>query len=377
MLTTTDFDVAVIGAGINGASAARELALAGYSVLLAERSDLASGASSRSSRMLHCGLRYFETAHPFSDFLRHPRRFAGALKMARASMEARRELVETAADHVKPFTMCFPIYPDSTFRPHHLDLGLNLLKLAGPRYPPLEYRRISSDALPFAGYLRDPDRLQTVATYREYLLDWPERFCVDCALDAERFGATVLTFCEARVAGRSDDGRWKIQLDDRRSRQITTVGADLVFNMAGIGIDAVNEGAARTGPAPRRLVRGTKGAHIMVRLPEAFRGFGIATLHRGGMPFYCLPSHDDFFFFGPTETPVDSDDADVCATDDDIDFLLGEANFILPGLELKRSDVAFSWAGVRPLTYAEDQPMGRRTRRFTTSRATGCPASMP
>ena len=55
------------------------------------------------------------------------------------------------------------------------------------------------------------------------------------------------------------------------------MGADLVFNMAGIGIDAVNEGAARTGPAPRRLVRRTKGAHIMVRLPEAFRGFGIAT----------------------------------------------------------------------------------------------------
>ncbi|WID95169.1 FAD-dependent oxidoreductase [Bosea vestrisii] len=66
------FDVVVVGGGINGTSAARELALSGYRVLLAEKADLANGASSRSSRILHCGLRYFETEHPVRTFVRSP-----------------------------------------------------------------------------------------------------------------------------------------------------------------------------------------------------------------------------------------------------------------------------------------------------------------
>ena len=85
----TDYDVVVIGAGINGASAARELASAGYSVLLVDKQDFASGASSRSSRILHCGLRYFETPNPLRTFVFHPLRLAGAVRMARAGMEAR------------------------------------------------------------------------------------------------------------------------------------------------------------------------------------------------------------------------------------------------------------------------------------------------
>lgn len=73
------FDVVVIGGGINGASAAREPAAAGHDVLLAEKDGFAAGASGRSTRMLHCGLRYFETPRPLRDFLYHPARLRTAL----------------------------------------------------------------------------------------------------------------------------------------------------------------------------------------------------------------------------------------------------------------------------------------------------------
>lgn len=358
-----DYDVVVIGAGINGASTARELALAGYRVLLVEKRDFAAGATSRSSRILHCGLRYFETPSPVTTFALHPLRFAGAMRMARAGMEARAELAERDPGRCKPFTMCFPIYPQSPVRGWHLDVGFRLLRRLGPPEPPLDYRRLTKGFeahLPFARHLRDPKGLRSVATYREYIMDWPDRLCVDAALDAQENGAEIRLFCQAEIIGR-EQGGWLVRLSDIERGETAEIRAILVMNMAGTWIDEVN-GGTMTGEAAPRLIRGTKGAHIAVRLPEAYRGFGIATIHRGGMPFYCLPSHDDYFYFGPTETPFDGDAGDVAATDEDIDFLLAEADFMLPGLGLSRRDVAFTWAGVRPLTFDIRQPMGRRTR---------------
>ena len=368
-----DYDVVVIGAGINGASAARELASAGYSVLLVDKSDFAAGASSRSSRILHCGLRYFETPNPVRTFALNPLRFAGALAMARAGMEARAELVERAPERCKPFTMCFPVYPESPVRDWHLDLGFRILRRLGPPEPPLAYRRLTKDFethLPFASHLRDRQRLQSIATYREYIMDWPDRLCVDAALEAEDNGADIRLFCEANIVRRDDNG-WLVELADHDRGETADIHAAVVLNMAGTWIDEVNAVAA-TGEAPR-LIRGTKGAHIAVRLPESYRGYGIATINRSGMPFYCLPSHDDCFYFGPTETIFDGDATDVAATDEDIDFLLGEANHMLPGLGLTRRHVEFTWAGVRPLTFDAQQPMGRRTREVHDLASAGRP----
>jgi glycerol-3-phosphate dehydrogenase len=120
-------------------------------------------------------------------------------------------------------------------------------------------------------------------------------------------------------------------------------------------------------------VLGTKGAHIVVRLPDRYQGFGVATLHRGGMPFYCLPLDGDRFVFGPTETLHGGDASRIAATDEDIDFLLAEAKYVLPGLHLTRRDIEFTWAGVRPLTFDLRQPMGRRTREIHDLASRGFP----
>ncbi|MGE0753065.1 MAG: FAD-dependent oxidoreductase [Variibacter sp.] len=372
--STRVYDVIVIGGGVNGTSAARELSIAGYAVLLAEQADFANGASGRSSRILHCGLRYFETRHPVRTFMCAPHRFFGAARMAKAAMEARAELVDVQPKHCKPFTMCFPLYRDGDVRGWHLDLGFALLKRMGPAEPSLDYVRRTADfdrVLPFAGDLRDRKDLLSIATYREYIMDWPDRFCVDAALTAERNGADIRLFTEARLGQRSSSGAWTVMLVDRHSGKVETVQAPIVLNMAGTWIDRV---AGRgEGEASSPLVLGTKGAHIVVRLPDRYRGFGLATLHRGGMPFYCLPLDDDLFYFGPTETRYDGDATGLVTTDDDIAFLLAEANFLLPGLGLGRKNVEFAWSGVRPLTYDRDQPMGRRTREIHDLSGRGMP----
>lgn len=351
--TATPYDALVIGGGVNGTAALSELARAGYRVALAERGDLADGASGRSSRMLHCGLRYFETPRPVRAFSRHPARFMRALGMARDAMRDRAELAGDPAVATRAITLCFPLWQGDGLPAWQIRAGLGMLAAMNRGGPPLEPRMLDSRAArrhPIGALLRDGARLCGMATFREYLFTHPERICIDAALDAEMHGAALFLGTAARIVDQDPDGIWRVALGG-----IGEVSARVVLNMAGPWIDEV-------GSFPRRLVRGTKGAHIVIRLPAGWEGLGVATLHRGGHPFYGLPLGKGRFYFGPTETPFDGDAGEVRCTVEDMDFLLAEANHLLPGLRLSRRDVLQSWAGVRPLTYDPARQMGARER---------------
>ena len=212
------FDVVVIGAGINGANSAQCLSAAGYSVLLIDKGDFGSGSTSRSTRMLHCGLRYFETPRPVIDFALNPRKFAIALRMAKAAMEIRGEIVKDSPDRVRPIKLCFPIFRDGPYRAWQLDLGFKILGAFGPKDVPLEYERIPGEqakTLPLVSQLRDVEQLHSVAVFTEYMFDWPERFCIDAVLDAERMGAVVRNYTTARLVERNNRGHWLVRLNRR------------------------------------------------------------------------------------------------------------------------------------------------------------------
>jgi len=355
------FDVAVVGGGINGASAAQHLAAAGYTVLLVDKGDFASGSTGRSSRILHCGLRYLAPGASIWEFARHPSRLAVALRMARQAMVARAHIVATTPQRVVATRCHFPIWSDGPYPAWQVDAAFRGLSVLGGGKLPLDYQRLNlaqSAQTPLVSALRDRTRLVGVAAYREYLFDWPERLCLDAVLDAERLGATVRNYTEATAITRMAEG-WRLVLDDRvEPGQRATVQARVVLNMAGIWIDRVT---GTTGRSAGRRITGTKGAHIVVRLPEECQGHAIATLNRNLEPFYCLPWRG-LHYFGPTETLYDGDPDDIRVTDHEIDGLLAEANHLLPALKLKRDDVLQTWAGVRPLTYDPAQPKGNRSR---------------
>ena len=216
------FDVAVIGAGANGASAAQHLAGAGYSVLLVDKGDYCSGSSSRSSRLLHCGLRYLAPGGSLWDFALHPSRLKTALTMAREAMLCRRQLVQTAPERVLPMTFHFPIWRDGVYRAWQVDLALRILASLAPRDVPLDHRRLSPDEArrtPLVNALRDMDKLVGVAAFREYQFEWPERICMDAVLDAERLGATVRNYTAATRLAREGDA-WRIGLADALDRSL-------------------------------------------------------------------------------------------------------------------------------------------------------------
>ncbi|HKO07948.1 MAG TPA: FAD-dependent oxidoreductase [Alphaproteobacteria bacterium] len=358
------FDVAVIGAGVNGASAAQNLAAAGYHVLLVDKGDFASGSSSRSSRLLHCGLRYLAPGSSLWEFVRYPNRLAVALRMARQAMVSRSQFVTATPERARALNFCFPIYRDGPYRSWQVDLAFRTLAALGPKDVSLDYRLLDPAAVrgtPLIQWLRDPSHLTRVAMFREYQFEWPERIAMDAILDAERMGAVARNYTAVEKLERMADGTWRMGLrDGLEPKAQAAVSAKLVLNMAGIWIDEVNRRVAG-GQRPKRKITGTKGAHIMVRLPPECQNYGIATLNRENEGFYCVPWRG-LHYFGPTETLYEGDLDDIRPLEEEIEFLLGEANHLLPSLGLKRRDVIFSWAGVRPLTYDEALPKGKRSR---------------
>ena len=358
-----EFDVLIIGGGINGAAAIQSIAAQGHDVLLVEKEDYGAASSSRSSRLLHCGLRYLAPGRSLWDFVRHPSRLVTSLKMARASMMARTQFVQTTPERAREMIFAFPIYKDGPYRGWQIDAAFRILRLIGPKHPPLDYRRVSAAEarkMPLTNELRDLDRLESVAIYREYEFDWPERLCMDAVLDGERMGGVSRNYTSARLRERGADGLWRATLRDEIDGATAEVRAKLVLNLTGIWVDDVH---AQAGPAARRRVLGTKGCHIVLRLPAEYAGRGVATLNSKSEPFYCVPWHD-LHFFGPTETVYDSDMDDIHVTAEEQAWLIGEANRLLPGVGIGARDVLFTWAGVRPLTYDEAVPFGNRSRQI-------------
>ncbi len=353
------FDVVIIGGGISGASAAQHLAAAGYTVLLAERNDFASAATARSSRLLHNGLRYLAPPRSLWDFVRKPQAFLAGVAMARRSSKVGDDLVLASPHMVRTTQLLMPILETSAFRGWQVDLGAAFLKLIGRRKVPLNYRRVTGEAarkLPFMRWLNQDSVLESVAAIDDHLLDWPERIAIDCILDAERMGAVALNYTTAEDIERRG-GRWSVGLR-ARDGAVARVEGTVLLNFAGVWVDAV-EAALRGERRPARKIVGVKGVSILVELPEACHGVGIAGLNSHGEAIMCVP-WGRRHYIGPTETVYEGDLDDVRPEDEDIASLIEETNRFLPGLGIDRSRILHAWAGVRPITYDPERAKGRR-----------------
>ncbi|MGI9426396.1 MAG: FAD-dependent oxidoreductase [Hyphomicrobiaceae bacterium] len=357
------FDVLIIGGGINGCSTAQHLAAEGYRVLLVEKNDFASAASSRSSRIVHCGLRYLAPERSPLEFFVRPRRLRTAVSMAVRSLRARREFLASTPERFRNLDMAIPIYRDDAYPGWQVDLGAAMLRLLNLGGPSIKYWRRGPDVAaaehPLVACLRAPETLASVFSFRDYQFDWPERMCIDALLEAKNHGALVRNYTEVTTLEQQPSGGWRAVLEDRLSASSpATVQAQVLLNFTGVWIDAVNQIAAPASPPARKIVA-VKGTHIAVRLPDKFRGFGIAGLNRENEHMFCLP-WGDLHYIGPTETVCEGDLEDVHPTEDDIEFLLDEINYMLPKLELLRKDVELSWAGARPITFDPNRAKGRR-----------------
>lgn len=349
------YDAVVVGGGIIAAAAAQHLTAAGYRTLLAERGDYASGTSSRTSRLQHCGLSYFSPAgNSMAAFLLNPRFALKSMELTRRAMQGRAEFVKTSPERVRPITFFVPLTRENAIPVWKAKLAFRMMQLFDRGSTPLDLRVLSPDEArrtPVLQGLAGLDAISGAISFTEYQYLWPERIVIDTIMKARADGCEALNYTPVVSIGRDGEG-WLVTLATADGpREVRTRA---VVNCAGVWVDEVT---ALTGANGARLNSGAKGTNIVLRLPERFRGIGLDTVTSTGMAFYLIP-WGDLHYVGPWDSPSDGRREDFRATGQEIDALLNELALLFPDLGLSRKDVVFSWAGARPRTARDGHPLG-------------------
>ena len=351
MAVERTFDVAVIGAGINGAGIARDAALRGLNVIVLDKNDMCSGCSAISSRLIHGGLRYLEY---------------GEIPLVYESLHERRFLRQAAPHLVKPLRICIPIYAGARRGPLLIRLGMLAYDLLSFTKKMPRHDMLSSAAIRDAEPGLEAGGLRAAVRYYDAQVTFAERLVLENLLAAQAAGAEIAMHCE--VTGIEVDGGAvsDVTYEDAQGRR-QTIRASVVVNAAGPWVDRVLDAAPRSG---QRLIGGTKGSHIIV---GAFAGAPKDAFYveaaADGRPFFIIPWYNQYLI-GTTDIRYDGDLDEIRASDAEVDYLLTETNRVFPSAELSRNDIHYAYAGVRPLPFKREGPESAITRRHIIKRNT-------
>jgi glycerol-3-phosphate dehydrogenase len=341
-----EYELIVIGAGINGAAIAREAAVAGIKTLIVERGDIACGTSSASSRLIHGGLRYLEHAE---------------IGLVYESLRERERLLELAPHLVEPLELCIPVYRGARRGKWQIAAGLALYDLlsAGKSLP--RRRMFGRDELLAKMPGLNPDGLVGGASYYDAQVRYPERLVVENVRDAVEHGAVLQTYTRVtrvRVErGRATGVDWQGESGSGGAR------APLIVNAAGPWVDEV------LGPIRHtRLIGGTKGSHIVVPPFAGAPSVGVyveaGTDHR---PFFILP-WNGLLLIGTTDERFEGDPSTAEIDARERAYLAGETQRVFPGAAGLAGRVLYTSTGVRPLPYKPRGAEGAITRRHIVRR---------
>ena len=348
-LSGTRFDLVVIGGGINGASIAREAALRGMKVALVDARDFAGATSSRSSKLIHGGLRYLDQ---FEFRLVH---------------EARRErlLLRKLAPHLAwPVPFLFPIYRGDPYSPLKVQLGLGIYDLLGNLGSGDRHQTLSKQELLRRVPLLQPDGLRSGALYHDSMTD-DARLTVETIVDAAEHGAAIANYAEirsfklgTRKANRSSTVT-TAELEDRLTSQRFEISSRFWVNATGPWVDHVR--ALLPGYDSSKTVRLTKGTHIAIP-PIAGEFAMFAAILPGKRIFVMMPWHKHGLL-GTTDTDYDADPGQVRPDAEDVEYLLRAVNRVL-SKPLGMSDVVGAYAGLRALAIQPGASPSENTREY-------------
>jgi len=339
-------DVVVIGAGINGAGIARAAARAGLAVLVLEQSDVSSGTTSASTRLIHGGLRYLEH---------------GELGLVRESLREREALLALAPHLVEPLRLYLPIYRGARRPRWQIRIGMALYDLLSRGKSLPSHRMLSRDELLAQMPGLAAHDLVGGATYFDAQVSFPERLVVENLLDAAAHGTVVMNHTAAEAI-RVERGS-VIGVDWRRADGTRGhVATAWVVNAAGPWLDRVAASIRGIGSRTDVLVGGTKGSHLVCApFPGAPQAAVYAEAASDGRPFFIVP-WNGLYLIGTTDVRYDGDPADVAIDDRELDYLVRESERLFPDAAI-RERVLYTMAGVRALPFAPGRAEGAITRR--------------
>jgi len=342
----TDCDVLILGGGVNGTGLLRELALQGVRCVLADKADFSAGASSKSSRMIHGGLRYLENAE---------------FRLVSESVHERNRLLKYAPHYVKPLKTTIPIIAwfAGLLKGPLIFFGMNLkvggrgafiVKLGLTFYDILTCRLRQTPWNYLMGRKRSLREIPGLrgdivctATYWDAWISQPERLCVEMALEAcaEQAGCVALNYVEAQKLGADT-----VALTDTLTGETFTLRPKCVVNATGAWVDSAN----KVMGIESRLIGGTKGSHLVIANADLFNALGDRMIyyeHTDGR--ICITFRFmDKVIMGSTDIRVANPD-DAACDDAEIDYMIQTIRGVFPKIEIKRSDIVHTFCGVRPL----------------------------
>jgi glycerol-3-phosphate dehydrogenase len=329
LLANRQFDLLVIGGGITGCGIARDAALRGLSVALVEKRDFASGTSSRSSRLVHGGVRYLEHGH---------------LRLVFESSAERHRLLTLAPHLVRPLPFTWPVYAGARVPRWKLSAGLLLYDALALFRNVGRHRRLSrGEVLDREPMLRQ-DGLLGGALYYDAATD-DARLALANAIGAVEAGAVVLNHAGV-TALLTDSGRVVgATVRDAFGGTEVQARATVVVNATGPWSDELRRLDEQAPPA----VRGSKGVHIAIERGRVGNHGALTLLSpHDGRVLFVLPA-EGHAIIGTTDTYTASAPDDVRASNEDVRYLLDAANTFFPAARLSVNDVVSAWAGIRPL----------------------------
>ncbi len=352
-LAERTYDLAIIGGGINGAATAREAALRGLKVALVDARDFSSGTSSRSSKLIHGGLRYLEQFN---------------FKLVHESRTERRTLLALAPHLACPLPFVLPIYRGDPYYPLKIRVGLSIYDLLGNLGRADRHRMLSrEEALRLIPALRSAN-LRAAAVYYDSETD-DARLTLEMILAAAERGATVANYAEIHALETSAPGQSPEivsgEVEDRLTGRRYELAARFWVNAAGPWVDHVR--ALLPGFDGTKTVRLTKGTHLILPGVDPDHALFAAILPgdlpaQAGRIFLMLPWHGHALL-GTTDTDFDGDPANVQPDRADADYLLAAVNRVLRQ-PLTVRDVLGSFAGLRALAIEPGRSPSENTREY-------------
>jgi len=339
-LRSEQFDVVVVGGGVVGVGAALDAATRGLRVALVEARDIASGTSSRSSKMFHGGLRYLEQFE---------------FGLVREALRERELALSVLAPHlVKPLPFLFPLTQRVWERPY-VAAGLMLYdRMGGAKSVPGQQHVTRSGALRIAPALKR-NSLTGGIRYHDTVVD-DARHTLTVARTAAQYGAVIRTSTQVVDFLREADRVAGVRVRDSETAEVIDIKAHCVINASGVWMDEVQALSKQRG---HFKVRASKGVHIVVPRDRIVSETAI-ILRTSASVLFVIP-WETHWIIGTTDTDWNLDLAHPAATKADIDYILTRVNEVLV-TPLTHNDIEGVYAGLRPLLAGESDSTSKLSR---------------
>jgi glycerol-3-phosphate dehydrogenase len=318
----------------------------GLRVLLLDKGDISNATTAASTRLIHGGLRYLEHFE---------------IGLVRESLREREVLLRIAPHLVQPIQMFIPIYRGGKRSRLLVKAGMIAYDLLSMDKSLRRHQMLTRERALAAEPGLNNEGLTGAARYYDCQVQYAERLALENALAARQNGATILTYCQVDRLAQQDRQVCGVEYTDVISGSAGRALAPIVINAGGPWVDEILERGS--GARSARLIGGTKGSHIIV---DRFPGAPVAGLYvearSDGRPFFIMP-WNKLYLIGTTDIRYRGSLDLLMADENEIRYLIDEANHVIAGARLSRASVLYSYAGVRPLPYAEGKHESAITRR--------------